>query len=85
MIFAKMSAKGQITIPSQIRRLLDLKAGDKLSFLQKPNGEVVIDNASSKAIYKAQYAFMGVAEEMGVYNEKDVQDLVNEVRYGKDD
>ena len=53
-------------------------------FLQKPNGEIVINNASAQAIYKAQRAFAGVAEDIGVYSEDDVQDLVNEVRYGKD-
>lgn len=37
-----------------------------------------------QAIYKAQKAFTGVAEELRVYNEDDVQELVNEVRYEKD-
>lgn len=83
MNLAKISANGQITVPAEIRRLLDLKSGDKILFLQKPSGEVVINNASSQAIYKAQKAFEGVAEQMGVYNEDDVQTLVNEVRYGK--
>jgi len=53
-------------------------------FSQKQNGEIVINNASAQAIYKAQRAFAGVAEDIGVYDEDDVQDLVNEVRYGKD-
>lgn len=38
---------------------------------------------SKYVIYKAQTAFEGVAESMNVYNDDDVQDLVNEVRYGK--
>ena len=84
MNLAKISANGQITVPSEIRRLLGLKSGDKILFVQKPNGEVVINNASTQAIYKAQQAFAGVAEEIGVNNEDDVQELVNEVRYGKD-
>ncbi|HBT86475.1 MAG TPA: AbrB/MazE/SpoVT family DNA-binding domain-containing protein [Porphyromonadaceae bacterium] len=84
MNLAKISANGQITVPAEIRRLLGLKSGDKILFFQNPNGEVVINNASAQAIYKAQKAFSGVAEELGVYNENDVQDLVNEVRYGKD-
>lgn len=83
MNLAKISANGQITVPAEIRRLLDLKSGDKILFLQKPNGEVVIHNASAQAIYKAQTAFEGVAEQMGVHNEDDVQVLVDEVRYGK--
>lgn len=53
MNLAKLSANGQITIPVEIRRLLGLKSGDKILFFQKPNGEVVINNASAQAIYKA--------------------------------
>lgn len=84
MNLAKISANGQITVPAEIRRLLGLKSGDKILFIQKPNGEVVINNASAQAIYKAQEAFKGVAEQMGIYNEEDIQKLVNEVRYRKD-
>ena len=83
MNLAKVSANGQITVPAEIRRLLGLKSGDKILFFQNPDGEVVINNASAQAIYKAQKAFEGVAEQMGVENEDDVQALVNEVRYGK--
>ncbi len=84
MNLAKISANGQITVPAEVRRLLGLKSGDKILFFQKPNGEIVINNASAQAIYKAQRAFAGVAEDIGVYNEEDVQELVNEVRYGKE-
>ena len=57
---------------------------DKYSIaVRKPDGEIVISNASAQAIRKAQAAFSGVAEEIGVYNEEDVQALVDEVRYGK--
>lgn len=84
MNLAKISANGQITVPVEIRRQLGLKTGDKVLFFQKPSGEIVINNASTQAIHKAQQAFAGVAEQMGVYNEDDVQELVDEVRYGKD-
>lgn len=80
MNLAKISANGQITVPAEIRRLLGLKSGDKILFFQNPSGEVVINNASSQAIYKAQKAFEGIAEQMEVYNEDDVQALVDEVR-----
>ena len=83
MNLAKISANGQITVPVEIRRLLGLKSGDKILFFQKQDGEIVVSNASSKAIRKAQAAFAGVAEEMGVYSEDDIQALVDEVRYGK--
>ena len=82
MNLAKISANGQITLPVEIRRLLGLKSGDKVLFFQKPSGEVVIDNASADALMKAQRAFEGVSEELGVQDEDDVQALVDEVRYG---
>ncbi len=82
MNLAKISANGQITVPAEIRRLLGLKPGDKILFFQKTNGEVVVKNASSQAIYKAQKAFEGVAEQMDVYNEDDVQALIDKVRKG---
>ena len=84
MNLAKISANGQITVPVEIRRLLGLKSGDKNLFLQKRDGEIVISNASSKAIRKAQAAFAGAAEDMGVSDEDDVQALVDEMRYGKE-
>lgn len=84
MNLAKISSNGQITVPIEIRRLLGLKSGDKVLFFQKQDGEIVVSNASSKAIRKAQAAFAGAAEEMGISNEDDVQVLVDEVRYGRE-
>lgn len=81
MNLAKVSANGQITLPVEIRRLLGLKSGDKVLFLQKQDGEIVLSNASAQAIRKGQAAFAGAAEDMGVSGENDVQALVDEVRY----
>jgi len=84
MNLAKISANGQITVPVEIRRLLGLKSGDKILFFQKQDGEVVMSNASTQAIRKAQTAFADAAETMGITSEDDIQALVDEVRYGKD-
>jgi AbrB family looped-hinge helix DNA binding protein len=84
MNLAKISANGQITVPIEIRRLLGLKSGDKILFFQNQDGEIIVSNASSKAIRKAQTAFIGAAEAMGISSEDDIQALVNEVRYGKE-
>ncbi len=83
MNLAKISANGQITVPAEIRRQLGLRAGDKILFYQDRDGEIVISNASAMAIPKAQAAFAGVAEELGVSDDDDIQALVDEVRYGK--
>ena len=84
MNLAKVSANGQITVPVEIRRLLGLKSGDKILFFQKQDGEVVVSNASAQAIRRAQTAFAGAADTMGISSEEDVQALVDEIRYGKD-
>ncbi len=65
-------------------RLLGLKSGDKILFYQKQDGEVVLSNASAQAIRKAQPAFSGAAEAMGISSEDDVQALGDEARYGKE-
>lgn len=83
MNLAKISSNGQITIPVEIRRLLGLKSGDKILFFQNQDGEIVVSNASAQAIRRAQAAFSGAAEAMGLSGEDDVQALVDEVRYGR--
>lgn len=81
---AKLTSAGQVTVPVEIRRLLRLRTGDKILFVQNEKGEVVINNASVNAIHKAQYAFMGVAEALGNPNEDVIQTWVDEVRYGEE-
>jgi antitoxin PrlF len=83
MNLAKISANGQITVPVEIRKKLNLKEGDKILFFERNDGEVVINNASATAIINAQKAFEGAAKDFGVKSEDDVQRLVDEVRYGK--
>lgn len=83
MNLAKVTANGQITVPVELRRMLKLKPGDKVLFVINDRGEVVLSNASEQALRKAQSAFAGVAEAIGVSNEDQVQDLVNEVRHKK--
>jgi len=83
MNLAKVTSAGQITVPVEVRRLLNLKAGDKVLFTQNAIGEIVVDNASLNAIRKAQKAFEGVAAELGYPSEDDIQSWVDEVRYGK--
>ena len=84
MNLAKISANGQITIPVEIRRQLGLKSGDKILFFQNQNGEIIVSNASAKAIRKAQAAFAGAAEVMGISSADDIQALVDELRHGKE-
>lgn len=79
MEIAKLTSKGQLTVPVAIRKKLRLKEGDKVIFLSDEDG-IRIANASVMALEKAQKAFEGVAEQLGLKTEQDVVDLVKEVR-----
>ena len=79
MELAKITSKGQITIPVAIRRMLGVKDGDKVLFVQEGN-KVVMLNASVNALIEAQKAFQGVADELGIVDEQDVVDMVKEIR-----
>ncbi len=83
MNLAKISTNGQITLPVEIRKRLGVRNGDKVLFIEKPNGEIVVSNASTMAIARAQIAFQGAAEALGVKDEKDIQAMIDELRHGK--
>ena len=84
MELAKVTSKGQITIPAAIRKLLGIKAGDTVLFVQE-GGKVVIMNASVDALMEVQRAFQGVAEELGIENEQDVVEMVRQIRAERSD
>ncbi len=81
---AKITSKGQITIPVSIRKLLGVKDGDKVLFLQEGN-RVVMMNASVNALLEAQKDFQGEAEKLGLQDEQDVVNLVKEIRAERGD
>ena len=79
MEIAKVTSKGQITIPIDIRRKLGVKEGDKILFIEEGD-RVIIMNSSMEALRRAQAAFAGKAERLGLEDEQDVADLVAELR-----
>lgn len=79
MELAKITSKGQITIPVDIRRKLGVKEGDKVLFVEEA-GKVYILNASMEAIKEAQAAFAGEAERAGLKNEDDVVAMIKQLR-----
>jgi len=55
MNLAKMSTNGQITVPVEIRRMLNIKAEDKIVFMQNDQGEIIVQKLNIAAIKKTQY------------------------------
>ena len=79
MELAKITSKGQITIPIDIRRKLGVKEGDKVLFVEE-SGRIYILNSSMEALKEAQTAFTGEAERAGLKNENDVVVMMKKFR-----
>ena len=70
MEIAKVTSNGQITIPADIRRRLDLKDGDKVLFLVSNDG-VMMFNSSMIALKQLQEDMAGEAEKAGLLTEEE--------------
>ena len=81
MELAKVTMRGQITIPVEIRKSLGIRDGDKVVFIEE-NGRIVMENAAMIALKNAQRDFTDEAERLGLKNEEDVVNMVKEVRRG---
>jgi AbrB family looped-hinge helix DNA binding protein len=82
MELAKITLRGQITIPVAIRKKLGVKDGDKVLFIEE-NGRIVMENSIRVALKDVQGAFRGEAERLGLKDEQDVVSMVKEVRREK--
>ena len=79
MELAKVTSKGQITIPVQIRKKLKLKEGDKV-FFSEEKGKVIFQNASQVALASLQKEMVGEAKKVGFKSEEDVINYIKEIR-----
>jgi len=80
MDVATISANGQITVPADVRKKLQLGAGDKIVFVENEEGDIVVVRPSVAALLEAQRAFRGAAEEAGPTSEEELDAYVAEVR-----
>ncbi|MBP5442886.1 MAG: AbrB/MazE/SpoVT family DNA-binding domain-containing protein [Treponema sp.] len=82
MELAKVTSKGQITIPVIIRNKLQLKTGDKV-FFEENKGKIYITNASQITLSTVQAQMQGEAEKAGFQTEDDVVAYIKELRKAK--
>ena len=78
---AKVMAKGQITIPKDVREVLDVSSGDRVSFVVEGN-TVRLVNSAVYAMQVLQSEMRGEAERTGLTSDEDVMALVKELRDG---
>lgn len=76
---AKVMAKGQVTIPKDIREILGVSSGDRITFVVE-NGSVRVINSAIYAMQMLQAQMDGEAETAGIASDEDVMNLVKEVR-----
>ena len=76
---AKVMAKGQVTIPKDVREVLGVASGDRISFIVE-GGTVRIVNSAVYAMQMLQGEMAGEAERAGLTSDDDVMALVKELR-----
>ncbi len=72
-------AKGQITIPKDVRKVLGVTSGDRISFIVEGN-TVRIVNSAVYAMQMLQNEMIGEAERAGLTSDEDIMALVKELR-----
>ena len=82
MELARVSSKGQITIPIEIRKKLNLKEGDKVLFVEE-NGNIFVLNASLVALREIQENMKDEGKKQNLNSEEDVNEYVEKIREEK--
>ena len=78
MEVAKISSKGQITIPVSVRNKLKLRTGDKIVILEE-NGRFYFENSAMLAFKRAEDAFAGEAQKAGFETEEDMHSYISKM------
>lgn len=79
MDLAKVTSKGQVTIPIDIRKKLGLKNGDKVLFVEEA-GRIYMINSSMDTFREAQMEFAGEADRVGLRDDEDIVNMIKELR-----
>ena len=76
---AKVMAKGQVTIPKDIRKVLGVASGDRITFIVEGN-TVRIVNSAIYAMHVLQKEMVGEAERADLSSDDEVMALVKKTR-----
>lgn len=82
---AKVMARGQVTIPADVRKALGVSEGDRVSFVVDGD-DVRIVNAAVFAMKMLQKGLEGQAEKLSLNSDEDIDNLMKDIRReGSDD
>jgi antitoxin PrlF len=70
MATATVTSKGQVTLPAEVRKRLNLKTGDQIDFVLEPGGELVLRTKRKpferlRGMLKSPHSTPPTVEEMG--------------------
>ena len=76
---ARVMTKGQITIPKNVREVLGVESGDRVTFIVEGSNVRVV-NSAVYAIMRLQNQMRGEAEKAGLFSEEDVANWITQSR-----
>ena len=76
---AKVMAKGQITLPKDIRDALKITSGDRVTLVYE-NGQVILMNSAVYAMKILNAGMKGEAKKSGLETDDDINALVDAMR-----
>lgn len=76
---ARVMAKGQVTIPKNVRAALGVESGDRVTFIVEGNNVRVV-NSAVYALMRLQEQMGGEGEKVGLFTEEDVAKWITQSR-----
>ena len=80
---AKVMAKGQVTIPKNVRQVLGIDTGDRITFVVDGN-EVKVVNSAIYALQRLQQQMAGKGESVGLGSDEDIANWITNSRRGEE-
>ena len=77
---ARVMSKGQVTIPKNIREVLGISVGDRVTFIVE-DGSVKVMNSAIYAMKKFQEQMKGEAKKAGFVSEEEIAEWITESRH----
>ncbi|MBW8348486.1 AbrB/MazE/SpoVT family DNA-binding domain-containing protein [Bacillus sp. IITD106] len=76
---ARVTSKGQITIPKTVRQALKLEVGDRIIFMEEEDGKMIIKKGALVAFDEFANSISKEAKEKGI-TENEMMEELNKVR-----
>jgi antitoxin PrlF len=73
---ATVTSKGQVTVPNDLRKALDISTGDRLRFVRAPDGSIRLEARKRRRIVDIGRANAFCAGEAGIDLDKSIDEAI---------